>query len=1017
MTNDGDLLAVLERELGDRYVFEREIGRGGMAVVFLAKEIRHNRSVALKVLKPDLAAAVGAVRFLREIALIASLEHPHIVPLFDSGEVAGLPYYVMPFISGDSLESLLRREKQLPIETAIELARQVALAIDYAHTRGIIHRDIKPQNILVSDGHALVADFGIARAVVSAGADRLTSTGIAVGSLHYMSPEQATGTNQIDRRSDIYSLGCVVYELLIGEPPFRGPTPQAIIARHNLEAVPDLRIVRNTISLETERVVKKALAKVPADRYRTATEFAMALRASLNTQAEPLTTPVYTSATVSAATPVGTPLRTSAITAIKGRHWALAVVIALVAFGAYLWPWSFNTISKPTGVHTLAVLPFRLVGEKDPNITSHGIVQSISTRLSGTELLQPIDPAIVLPRWARDSSADGSIPQEQSVAIASALGAEYALVGTVERNEMRVTVSGTLYATRTKQPVFQIPRLTGSRQSVDSLLDLLAIAVLSDRLGEGWRRPEELSTNSVDAVKAYANGVLQYRRGRYRQAAAELERATQRDPEFALAQLKLGMVHTAEGNVESEWQAYERAWNGRAKLGRTDRLTLDKLGWERLQETTHTPVATNHRAALSYADQQSELEWLADSVPDVWEAKYALGSLLFSWGPMLGRENSHGLARVAFEQTLRIDSAFAPSLERLVDLAAIAGDTANVRRYGQRFLALNTGADHADYVRWRMAVVAGDSVARKDLRNHFTDDSVDRNVLEQIVGTAQLDGVALEDAVAAAAALRKRNRDNGDLWTTAMATRQLALNMGRRSDTAEFSARGTFVKESLDDLFATVEGAFWSGDPAVAARIADVPIAIDPDSVRGAFAPANMQNCTVGLWRLAHKQTRDLGRIVAHLQSIKGAADTAATMYIPVCAATLRAGLAWLTHDGQLSASLDALDSVLKSGPVTSPHIRLAARLTLATIRDQTGQPAEALALVSQRPYHLFGVTGLTELLLREARLSLRTGDTARAENAYVRYLTLRANAAPPLDSEYRRVRAEFDSLEKSKRK
>ncbi|MEO5817137.1 MAG: protein kinase [Gemmatimonadaceae bacterium] len=268
--------------LGDRYDLIREIGAGGMAIVYLAIDRRHARQVAIKVLRPELAAAIGAERFLREIGVVASFEHPHIASLYDSGESDGLPYYVMPFIEGMSLEALIRRDKQLAIDDVVELTRQIASALDYSHARGIVHRDIKPQNILMSSGQALVADFGIARAIATAGNERLTSTGLAVGSVHYMSPEQASGREDVDHRSDIYSLGCVAYEMLVGEPPFRGRTPQAVMARHSLEPVPDIRIVRSTISLETQEVLKKALAKVPADRFRSASEFATALKLSVD---------------------------------------------------------------------------------------------------------------------------------------------------------------------------------------------------------------------------------------------------------------------------------------------------------------------------------------------------------------------------------------------------------------------------------------------------------------------------------------------------------------------------------------------------------------------------------------------------------------------------------------------------------------------------------------------------------------------------------------------------------------
>ena len=281
-----DLETRLDQAIGDRYRLEREIGRGGMAVIYLAEDRRHRRRVAIKVLEPELARAIGAERFLREIEIAARLTHPNILPLHDSGDAGdALVYYVMPFVDGESLRSRLDRERQLPLDDALRIAREVADALAYAHSQGVIHRDIKPENILLTAGnlalgqvaHALVSDFGIARAVGEAGGDRLTHTGLTLGTPAYMSPEQAAGEREVDVRSDIYSLGCVVYEMLAGEPPFTGPTPQAVLARKAMEPVPRLRVVRETVPAAVEAVVAKSLARTPVDRFATAAQFGEAL--------------------------------------------------------------------------------------------------------------------------------------------------------------------------------------------------------------------------------------------------------------------------------------------------------------------------------------------------------------------------------------------------------------------------------------------------------------------------------------------------------------------------------------------------------------------------------------------------------------------------------------------------------------------------------------------------------------------------------------------------------------------
>src|SRR5690348_13595542 len=272
-----DVLARLRAGLADRYRVERELAHGRTAAVFLGRDVKHDRPVAIKVLDPELAAAVGAERFLREIQLAARLRHPHIVALHDSGETDSLLYFVMPYVAGESLRARLDREPQLPIPDAVRIMGDVAQALGYAHGLGVVHRDIKPENILLENGHALVADFGIARAITAAGSERLTETGLALGTPAYMSPEQGTEDGEVDGRSDLYALGCVGYEMLAGAPPFTGPTAQAILARHAVDPVAPIRTVRETVPPVVERAVLKALAKVPADRYPGATEFAQAL--------------------------------------------------------------------------------------------------------------------------------------------------------------------------------------------------------------------------------------------------------------------------------------------------------------------------------------------------------------------------------------------------------------------------------------------------------------------------------------------------------------------------------------------------------------------------------------------------------------------------------------------------------------------------------------------------------------------------------------------------------------------
>ncbi|MCZ6754004.1 MAG: protein kinase [Gemmatimonadetes bacterium] len=326
-----EILDRLTAALSDRYQIEHELGAGGMATVYLAQDVKHDRKVALKVLRPELAAVIGAERFLVEIKTTANLQHPNILALYDSGEADSFLFYVMPYIDGESLRDRIEREKQLPIDDAVGIASEVASALDYAHRHDVIHRDIKPENILLHDGRALVADFGIALAVTSAGDTRMTETGMSLGTPHYMSPEQAMGERELDARSDVYALGCVLYEMLTGEPPFTGTTAQAIVARVVTESPRPLIPQRHTIPPHVEATVLKAIEKLPADRFATGALFADAL-------SRPGAIPITATPASQAG---GTAARWNPLTA------ALTALVAILG-ALLLWTWASPT-GRPAG--------------------------------------------------------------------------------------------------------------------------------------------------------------------------------------------------------------------------------------------------------------------------------------------------------------------------------------------------------------------------------------------------------------------------------------------------------------------------------------------------------------------------------------------------------------------------------------------------------------------------------------------------------------------------------------------
>ncbi len=412
-----DPLLRLTAALADRYRLERQLGAGGMALVYLAEDLKHHRKVAVKVLRPELAASLGPERFLREIEIAAGLHHPHILPLYDSGDADGLLYYVMPLVEGESLRDRLTREKQLPLDEALRIALEAADALSYAHSRGVIHRDIKPENVLLESGHAVVADFGIARAITAAGGTQLTQTGIAVGTPAYMSPEQASGERDLDGRSDIYALGCVLYEMLAGEPPFTGPTPQAIVARALTETPRPLQVVRETVPAAIEAGISKAMARTPADRFATAAQFAEALsRASTGELAAPRA-PVLRRARTRRAVTV---LAAGAVVALAGAAWVLGR-----GSGAEDAP-----AARP---RRLAVLPLaNLGGDSAQAYLAAGLTDGLITTLAQVAAFDVISGTSVMSYQRGDKSAEQ---------IARELGVELVIEGSVQRADPRVHLS------------------------------------------------------------------------------------------------------------------------------------------------------------------------------------------------------------------------------------------------------------------------------------------------------------------------------------------------------------------------------------------------------------------------------------------------------------------------------------------------------------------------------------------------------------------------------------------------
>jgi serine/threonine-protein kinase len=663
--------SALADALRDRYVLERELGRGGMATVYLARDLRHRRYVALKRLAPELATAVGVERFEREIQLAASLQHPHILPVHDSGDAGGVLWYTMPYVEGESLRERLRRETRLGIDEAVSLAREVAEALDCAHAAGIVHRDIKPENILLSGGHALVADFGIARAAQEAG-ETLTATGLVIGTPAYMSPEQAGGTGQAtDARSDIYSLGCVLYEMLAGERPFGGPTPHAMLVRRLMEPPPDPRLARPAVPDAVAAIVARSLAVDPEDRFGTAGELIAALRAAQ--QGRTL------EAVPSAAT--ATAMRR------RGRHvWAAAAAVVLLLAAGAAWL-ARGVAARPALDDTLlAVAPFDVL-EPSLALWHEGLMDVFSRTLDGVGALRTVSPAVIAHRWP------GRADHASAAELARSTGAARVLYGALipaGGDSARLTAS--LLDARTGQAVAEFD-LRGPRDRVDRLADSLTLAVLralAPPTALAAPAGSPLGTASPTALKAFLEGEQYYRRSEFDLAQPAFRRAVALDSGFGLAWHRLSQSvvwrDSSEGFTSDDPEVAIAAFRAASVHGLSVRdsllLTGDSLFWAMFVVQEPAPQVGfrfDERFWSFHTRLFRTLEEARRRYPQDPEVVLSLAEARWQWGGATGRPLEETLA--LYDRAIALDSAFTPSYPHAAFVALAAGDPSRALRY------------------------------------------------------------------------------------------------------------------------------------------------------------------------------------------------------------------------------------------------------------------------------------------------------------------------------------------------
>ena len=686
----------LQAALGDAYRLERELQGGGMSRLWIAIETALARKVVVKLLPPELASEISAARFQREIRVAAILQHPNILPVLTSGAKDDLLYYIMPWVAGESLRQRLERDQRLPYEEALQILREVADALAYAHSEGVVHRDIKPANILLVQGHAVLTDFGIARALNAAqdAGQRLTATGMGIGTVGYMAPEQVMGETDVDARADMYALAVVGYEMLAGSRPFTGPTGQAVFTAQLMDEVQDLAKLRDDVPAPVAAAIAKALASDPAHRFSTTMEFKTTLelpRRSSGTVARPS-------------------FRRGLV---AGGALATAVIVGLALAKTRMPPALDRNV--------VAVAPFEV---RDADTTwREGLVDVLSRKLDGAGDLRSVPATIAINRFT------GRVDRESARALGRATGAAYVVFGALLRETAdTVALSAAILDVAGDRVLggAEVER-RGHRDEINRLADSVTVALLREVAKVrpvGAFRQTSLGASSLPALKAFLQGEQYYRRSAWDSAMAYFERAIAADSGFALALRHAGLVASWQrGGGDSLARALLlRAGRHNRGLPLRDSLLVAADSLFAALTTFEEDTAYNERARrLFQALDQAKRSYPDD--PEVW---FAAGEAMFHYGYGPGLSIQTRQILDAFSRSLALDSSFAPSYIHPVELALSANDEPAARRYLAGYLALDPSDVEAEGLRLLESLLAaeGDETELKALLDTASADAL-----------------------------------------------------------------------------------------------------------------------------------------------------------------------------------------------------------------------------------------------------------------------------------------------------